>query len=1766
MHRSARRVVLVGLCLFVAPVGGSAATDADPIDGSQPGRSSAAVQPDMPPDGVPAEGWERILAQLRHARYDARPATGDRTSGEWLLTNPDLGIEVRLARGDVSIGPRGDREDAGWSWGMRLSGFGPVGATRPVTEPEVVARGNRVEYRRPGLTEWYVNDPRGLEQGFTIDRAPSGAPDQLALEMDLTGSLTPILTGDGNSLVLRDASGATVLHYGHLYAYDAAGETLSARMAVDAAPGHTPRLRIEVDVDDASFPVVVDPLITTEVAKLTASDAAAGDYFGRSVSLNGDTLVVGVRYADAGANSGSAYVFERNVGGADSWGQVAKLTASDAWLGAEFGLSVSISGDTIIVGAQRDRGAGNGTGSAYVFVRNAGGADSWGEVAKLTASDATSGDRFGSSVSISGDTVGVGARSDDDGGAYSGSAYVFARNAGGADNWGEVAKLTASDAAMEDYFGASISISGDTVVVGANGDDDAGSASGSAYVFERNTGGADSWGQVAKLTASDAAADDWFGISVSLSGETVVVGALWDDDAGSNSGAAYVFERNMGGADSWDEVAKLTASDAAASDVFGWSVSLSGDTVVVGAINDDDAGARSGSAYVFERNTGGADSWGQMAKLTASDAAAEDLFGSSVSISGNTVVVGADQDDDAGTNSGSAYTYTISGCEWLEVAKPTASDAAAGDEFASSVSLSGDTVVVGARYDDDTGSNSGAAYVFERNAGGADSWGEVAKLTASDATADDWFGASISISGDTVIVAAAGDDDAGSGSGAAYVFERNTGGADSWGEVAKLTASDAAAEDRFGISVSLSGGTVVVGASGDDDAGSGSGSAYVFERNAGGADSWGQVAKLTASDAEVADSFGGTVSLSVDTIVVGASLDRVGVYVTGSAYVFERNTGGADSWGEVVKLAAIDAEDLDQFGVAVSIDGDTVVVGALGDDDAGSVSGSAYVFERNWGWADSWEQVAKLTASDAAAGDWFGASVSLSGDTVVVGAAQSDDVGASSGSAYVFERNAGGAELWGEVAKLTASDAAAGDWFGGSVSLSGDTVVVGVRLDDDAGTDSGSAYVFNFACPICGDGVHEIPEECDDGAGNSDVTPDACRNDCVLPSCGDHVTDTGEECDDGNNIDDDCCSAACTFEPAGSSCDDGDACTLDDSCSGGVCMGLSLDSDGDGVGDLCDNCPLAVNPGQGDADSDGLGDACDPDSSTSDADGDGVADSGDNCIRIPNPGQTDSDGDGLGDACDPAPGLIDADGDGVQDNVDNCVEDANAGQLDTDGDGVGDACDPNLVPPSSSTGMDPQITTDPDGNAVITGTDPDSGAPIVTVILPPGSEISPDTSLDCDSQGQNTSCEISGVSVLYPPGKTMEIAVNPGVGQVCITDTPEGALALGLPSCGGTDIPASQVVMLCDDLGVTANLSGFPLAPFNRSYTCTTFETGGQPFMRVEGLAFTNLTSAVDVDADGVLDGLDNCYSVPNPSQVNGDADDFGLACDCNDAHSAVYPGAPEINDGVDNQCPGDPGFGLVDEIAGDGGFANPANEDEYSWSALPGATMYEVARSSSREFSGCTTWETTDTFVTDTQAPASGETFHYLVRALFPFPGSWGSRTPSVERSVDCAATAESFNFVDTALDDVPDTALYDFFVGTPATAADYILFQLVDGIYTHAWCSERADFYRDSYLAFAIDGDESESGTWSKWYRTGGAWSGPHNTKWANQYGEVCNVAYSWCSEDHLVAGMTLAVDPAEASFSEAYESAGIGMCGGNDCTLTIRVGSNRAIACGF
>jgi hypothetical protein len=391
-----------------------------------------------------------------------------------------------------------------------------------------------------------------------------------------------------------------------------------------------------------------------------------------------------------------------------------------------------------------------------------------------------------------------------------------------------------------------------------------------------------------------------------------------------------------------------------------------------------------------------------------------------------------------------------------------ASDAQDNDRFGWSVDFDGNSLVVGTNPMFASGIFRGKAYVYSRNQGGTDNWGEVRKLAAGDIEDYDLFGYSVSVDGDSAMVGAFSEDGLGVDRGAAYIYSRNLGGADRWGESKKIAPAEVQDWDRVGYSVALDGERAIIGAPYKLEAGLAYGAAFVFDRDRGGPGNWGEVKKITANDIEPSDAFGYSVAIDGDTALVGSLYENGAGYLRGAAYVFYRDQGGADNWGEVKKLTAFDAEDQDQFGISVAILGDLAIVGADWKHEAGDEKGAAYIFGRHQGGADNWGLVKKLSASDGAYGDAFGISVSISEEYAIVGAPGNSTSIVGLGAVYVFQRNLGGADNWGEAGKIVPVDANESCWFGWSTALAGDMVAVGAPVKRGAGSERGAVYVIRL--------------------------------------------------------------------------------------------------------------------------------------------------------------------------------------------------------------------------------------------------------------------------------------------------------------------------------------------------------------------------------------------------------------------------------------------------------------------------------------------------------------------------------------------------------------------------------------------------------------------------------------------------------------------------------------------------------------------------------
>ncbi|MGI8602744.1 MAG: choice-of-anchor D domain-containing protein [Verrucomicrobiales bacterium] len=709
-----------------------------------PGPTPQLTSVDHVPEGLAKSDWQSIRAAYEAGRHAFQPIEGG-----WQARNPGQQWTTKFdGRGFVAHPKDGD-----WTWGLELQSYGFGEKQRVIREvPAVKAEGQRLTYDWDAtVQEWFVNDARGLEHGFTVRERPAVSPaspeSPLSFTLSTRGTLHPCVSPGAQGVLFADASGATVLNYTGLKVWDADGKVLASRFEAAGEKA----VRLVVDERGARYPLTIDPIAQQAYLKPAAVGTSQHfDQFGRSVAVSGDTVVVGAFWEDSsttGVNStpnesagisGAAYVFVRSAG---VWTQQAYLkpaAVGTTQASDQFGYSVAVWGDTVVVGA-------NGEDSS---------------------------------------TTGVNSTPNES--AYnSGAAYVFVRSAG---VWTQQAYLkpaAVGTSQAPDGFGISVAVSGDTVVVGAHGEassttgvnstpDESARGAGAAYVFVRSAG---VWTQQAYLkpaAVGTTQAGDQFGFSVAVSGDTMVVGAVREasfatgvnstpNESAPSSGAAYVFVRSAG---VWTQQAYLKPASVGTTQVgdqFGYSVAVSGDTVVVGALFEDssttgvnstpnDSGDRpvgdfrfeSGAAYVFVRSAG---VWTQQAYLkpaAVGTSQAGDWFGSSVAISGETVVVGAlfESSSTTGVNStpnesaafsGAAYVFVRSAGVWTQQAylKPASvGTTQVGDRFGVSVAVSGDTVVVGASGEDSstTGVNStpnentydptadyagsGAAYVF----------------------------------------------------------------------------------------------------------------------------------------------------------------------------------------------------------------------------------------------------------------------------------------------------------------------------------------------------------------------------------------------------------------------------------------------------------------------------------------------------------------------------------------------------------------------------------------------------------------------------------------------------------------------------------------------------------------------------------------------------------------------------------------------------------------------------------------------------------------------------------------------------------------------------------------------------------------------------------------------------------------------------------------------------------------------------------------------
>lgn len=715
-----------------------------------------------------------------------------------------------------------------------------------------------------------------------------------------------------------------------------------------------------------------------------------------------------------------------------------------------FGISVAISGTRVVVGASQDDTGVTDSGSAYVYNLSSG--TPTVPVATLNNPTPGASDQFGSSVSISGTRVVVGAYRDDASFLDTGRAYVYDLTSGTP----AVPVVTLSDPtpAAEEFFGCAVAVSGTLVAVGVSGDDAEALDAGRVYVFDVGSGTP----TVPAFTLKNPSPGegDNFGLAVAIAGTRVVVGTPLDTAAPNGSGSAYVFDLDNGSPAA--PVAVLTNPSPGAGDQFGCSVAISGTRIVVGAFQDDTGAADAGRAYSYDLTS--ETPAVPVVTLNNPTPAAGDRFGACVGISGSVMVAGAPFDDTAASDAGSLYVYDLaSGTPATPTATLNNPGLSTGDNFGTSVAISGTRMVVGSPSDPTGAVRAGSAYVYQL--GGATPNAPLLTINNPSPAIGDSFGWSVGISGNYVVVGAPENDGS---KGSAYIY--NLASATPTVPLFTLNNPTGATFEYFGRAVAISGTKVVVGAYGATIGAAGlAGIAYVYDISGGTPTV--PLRTLNNPTPEFNDGFGISVAISGSRVVVGAFQDRTGANKSGSAYVYDLS--GVTPTFPVVTLNNPTPAVNDHFGVAVGISGTRVVVGAQWDDTGAADAGSAYVYDM--GTATPSVPLATLNNPSPAVGDNFGYSVAISGARVVVGALE-DDTGANgAGSAYVYDVGGSSPDVPVAVLNNPAPGPADSDQFGAAVAIDGALIAVGTPYDDTVSTDKGSAYVFEVQTDRDDDGL-----------------------------------------------------------------------------------------------------------------------------------------------------------------------------------------------------------------------------------------------------------------------------------------------------------------------------------------------------------------------------------------------------------------------------------------------------------------------------------------------------------------------------------------------------------------------------------------------------------------------------------------------------------------------------------------------------------------------
>jgi len=1131
-----------------------------------------AAKPDsLPPvaspvaESPPAIGHAAIPSQslIREliARHEADGYSINSHDGDFSTSNGRNRFSAQWSTGEglLKIEPFNPKQ----GWHFSLQGPGKVHSSE--------ARDEKLTLQRGELEEWFINSSKGIEHGFNVAQAPPReGEDGFKVEMKLVTSLSPELSQDQRSISFYDHDGKASLHYHGLLVFDAEGRKIPATLSLGENISDASRsLAIHVKDTGATYPLVIDPVITTNSNSLRPSSISSEELFGYQVSLSGNLLAVGAPFADD-RDTPEARIGEINLftydGASQTWNHFKRLYADTLQDTAEFGRTVDLQVNRLIVGAP---GENEGRGAAYIFERDAGGLDNWGKVAKLTATDGSPGARFGDSVSIDSGIAAVGAPFEAP--TSSGASYASFRNPAG--SWSVPTLIEGYTPASGDLYGYTVDVSGNriatTALIGQTEDtpDDVGVVVINKFLL--NKSGAPVSSTVEYLVDPNPSSAAFFGAALDLDGDRLIIGSPRKH---SSSGSVEIFRHSE--ASGWNWVSSLPHEDFQPGARFGSAVAMSGDTVVVGARFHDFSEFRpdSGAAYLFEKSPGAGGDWIFVERLFEKNNESNSQFGFSVALSGDALAVSAPFDNIIGfSDIGLVETYTRRSSEWRVTHAPQETNWAGseergkaiaidrgrialgipantnhhlsigevrtyrtyandsefarleailenpayqeGERFGQSVALAGDWLLVGAPLRDVDGQeNVGAAYLFRRTDN--DGWEYYKELLPFDLPAGAEFGSAVALTSRWAFVGAPGSNHG-------YVFDRYKGGTNNWG--LSTIIDESAAGGRFGSAVVAEGNYAAFSApkragilapGGDPVPGAGQVITYQSTFLAGDA-IWAESHTLPSlnpdgSFGSLGATFGSSLALDNGILLIGSpgylsktgrafaySVDRMGTKNGGLLQIYDPVGGqGGDRFGASVGLGSdrlfvgapnksqggavysyrknrletdypMAASSLivhpygrsgDLFGTALAVSGNELAVGLPGTNttniSAFENAGSFAVFHRQGaGWTPQGGPLGGL----AAGGDQLGTAIASDGDYLIVGAPFSIVSGnAAAGSAHLYRRNPAVESGWSFVKILTADDLDPGAQFGTSVAIDGDTISIGAP----GWNNQGATYVF----------------------------------------------------------------------------------------------------------------------------------------------------------------------------------------------------------------------------------------------------------------------------------------------------------------------------------------------------------------------------------------------------------------------------------------------------------------------------------------------------------------------------------------------------------------------------------------------------------------------------------------------------------------------------------------------------------------------------------